>query len=107
MRTVILIRAPIFNSFRRMVVHCARACCVPTSSKRRSLCSNTYVNEEKYERSWLARRRRAGAVGKEAQLLRLDAFFDLSTDAVEILIKINGVKSMGSDSIDICPLPII
>ena len=41
LRTVMRIRAAIFSSFRRMVVHCAFACCVPAKPSRRNPCMST------------------------------------------------------------------
>ena len=40
-RTVIRMRAPIFNSFSRIVVLCALACAVPARPSRRKPCNST------------------------------------------------------------------
>jgi hypothetical protein len=46
-RTVIRTWAPILNSFKRIVSHCALAIVVPERPMRRKVCMRTYAIEEK------------------------------------------------------------
>src|SRR5579875_3953480 len=54
-RTVTRTSAPIFNSFTRIVWHCALAIFVPDSPGRCSASSSTYATDEKNNRVWSAR----------------------------------------------------
>ena len=54
LRTDTRTRAPTFNSFARIVPHCAFAITVPASPKRRSACNRQYANDEQYSRNGFA-----------------------------------------------------
>src|SRR6266404_1747069 len=76
-RTLMVTRAPILNSLRRMAPQVASARSVVCKARRRRLLTRTYAIEANHRRSWLAAMGR-GAVSEQVDLTFLDAVLHLA-----------------------------